>query len=270
MTSQPLEQRVRLVRVLLGSFFDYLPQPQTSSGLVARASVSGPAPGKRVPCTYCRRSGRVPLRSGSRFCPVCQGSGWRVRRRLNPSHPEYEPPWDEYIREPIEEEQVQHPHAMTRDQLELALARLEDEGDVPDRFGWERERERYDRRGSYVELALALDRLADEWPQGHLHIRRLYLRGLSFTPSTATQFITDVAEEWLAREMRGEIRVPRWLLEETATYRQETVYELAAKGMSAGAIARRLRLPKLKVQRMLRSVTVVAEVLTGASPRGRT
>lgn len=270
MASQPVEERVQLVRILLSSFFDYLPSPVTSSGLIARSSPSGPAPGKRVPCGHCRRSGRVRLRAGgSRFCPVCDGSGWRVRRRLSPSHPEYEQPWDEYTREPVTEETVQHPQAMTRYQLDRALDQLE-EYERGERFGWEREREVYERRGSYVELALALDQLALSWPPGYVQVRRQYLRGLGFEPSATSQLLCDAGEEWLAREMRGRIRVPRWLSEEVAESRQATVFELRDQGLTPGQIARRLRIPKLKVQRLLRSVTVTAQVLTGASGKART
>jgi len=258
--AQLIEERIANVRILLSSFYDYLPAPVTSSGLIARASVSGPAPGKRVPCGYCRRSGRIRLRSGSRFCPVCGGSGWRARRGpRDPAHPQYEAPWDEYVREPVEAEEDQHPHAMTRHQLDRALERLETY-ERGERFGWERERQVYERRGSYAELGLALDRLAEQWPPGHLHIRRVYLRSLSFEPSPATSLLTDAAEEWLAREMRGEIRVPIWLIEETADKRQETIQELSEQGMTAGQIARRLRIPKLKVQRTLRAAAPSASV----------
>jgi hypothetical protein len=267
---QPTEQRIANVRILLTSFYDYLPAPVTSSGLVTRAASSGPAPGKRVPCTYCRRTGRVRQKnSKSRFCPVCDGSGWRPRRRLKPSHPSYEQPWDEYTREPVEEEQVQHPHAMTRYQLDRALERLESY-ERGERFGWEREREVYQRRGSYGELALALDRLSRQWHVGYLQIRRTYLRGLSFEPSPLTSELTEIAEEWLAREMRGKIRVPVWLAEQVAGQREATVQELHEQGLAAGTIAKRLRIPKLKVQRMLRSFTLSTEVVTGASGKART
>lgn len=259
MARQMLDQRIANVRILLSSFFDYLPTPQTSSGLIARASASGPAPGKRVPCGHCRRTGRIRERVGSRYCPICDGSGWRVRRRLNPSHPQYEQPWDEYTRQPVEAEEDQHPHAMDRYQLDRALDQLEifERGE---RFGWERERQVYERRGSYVELGLVLDRLAERWPSGYLQIRRVYLRGLSFEPSMATSLLADAAEEWLAREMRGEIRVPIWLIEQAAQTREATIQELTEQGLSAGQIARRLRIPKLKVQRQLRAAGAAVTV----------
>lgn len=267
--AQPVEQRVQLVQVLLVSFFDYLPDPPTSTGLISRSALPGPAPGKRVPCGYCRRNGRVRLRRGSRICPVCEGAGWRIRRKLNPSHPEYEQAYDEYTGEPVEADETQHPHAMTRSQLDRALERLES-WEQGERFGWERERKLYERQGSYLQLGIALDRLQDRWPPGHQAIRRHYWRGILIEPSETTQRLTGIAEEWLAREMRGEIRVPIWLVEEEADRKRETVASLAAQGLSAGQIARRLRMPKLKVQRTLRSFTLTAEVVTGASPRGRT
>jgi hypothetical protein len=258
---QSTEQRIANVRILLSSFFDYLPTPVTSSGLIARASLSGPAPGKRVPCGHCRRTGRIRLvRSGTRPCPVCDGAGWRVRRgSRNPSHSTYEQPWDEYTRQPVEAEEDQHPHSMTRHQLDRALEQLETY-ERGERFGWERERQVYERRGSYAELALALDRLAEQWPPGYLQIKRQYLRGLYFEPSAMSRLFCEVAEEWLAREMRGEIRVPVWLQEQVAASRELTIQELAEQGMTAGQIARRLRIPKLKVQRTLRAAAPSATV----------
>jgi hypothetical protein len=147
---------------------------------------------------------------------------------------------------------------MTRSQLDRALDQLE-EYERGERFGWERERQVYERRGSYVELGRALGLLAEQWPAGHLQVRRFYLRGLQFQPSLFDRQVCDIAEEWLAREMRGEIRVPVWLSEQVTEHRQLSVVELSAEGHTPGQIARRLRIPKIRVQRLLRSVTLTAQ-----------
>jgi hypothetical protein len=258
MRAQPIEQRVQLVRILLASMLDYLPAPLTASGLIARTAPPGPAPGKRVPCGYCRQTGRVRVIRGSRICPVCEGFGWRTRRgpRDKPTHPDYEDPWDEYTEQPVAEA-VQHPPAMSSFLVDRILERLEREQAVRDgdasseRYGWERERVAYDRKGSYNELRRALKLLHRKWPTGYLQVRRVYLRGLTFEQSESDWFYLQAAEEWLARTMRGPIRVPAWLREQSAEIRQRSVAELAAEGLTAGQIARILRLPKQKVRRLL-------------------
>jgi DNA-binding CsgD family transcriptional regulator len=79
----------------------------------------------------------------------------------------------------------------------------------------------------------------------------VYLRGLAFEQSESDWFYLQAAEEWLARTMRGPIRVPAWLQEYSTEARQRSVGELAAEGLTAGQIARILRLPKQKVRRLL-------------------
>jgi hypothetical protein len=258
MRAQPIEQRVQLVRILLASLLDYLPAPLTASGLIARTAPPGPAPGRRVPCDYCRRAGRVRVVRGSRICPVCDGSGWRTRRgpRDKPTHPAYEEPWDEYTEQPVAGA-AQHPPAMSSHLIDRTLERIEraqalrEGDDSSERFGWERERIVYDRKGSYNELRRALRVLHRKWPPGYLQVRRVYLRGLAFEETNDDRLYLQAAEEWLARLMRGPIRVPPWLQEHSTETRQRSVDELAAEGLAAGQIARVLRLPKQKVRRLL-------------------
>jgi hypothetical protein len=259
MRAQPIEERVQLVRILLASLLDYLPTPLTASGLIRRSVPSGPAPGKRVPCDYCRRVGRVRVIRGYRACPVCEGSGWRTRRgpRDKPTHPGYEEPWDEYTEQPVAEA-VQHPPAMTSYLVDRTLERIEreqslrDGDDSSERYGWERERIAFDRRGSYNELRRALKLLHRKWPPGYLQVRRTYLRGLAFEQTNDDRLYLQAAEEWLARVMRGPIRVPPWLQERSTERRQRSVSELVAEGLTAGQIAKVLRVPKQKVRRLLR------------------
>jgi len=195
---------------------------------------------------------------GSRICPVCDGYGWRPRRGPThlPSHPDYEQPWDEYVEAPVADAE-QHPHAMDEHVRERLIEQLDRdrqarEGDIStERYSWERERQTYDRKGSYPELRRSLDRLFRFWPMGYLQVRRTYLRGLGVELTPSDRLILEAAEEWIAREMRGPIRVPPWLEEHTGMVRQKSVAELARVGLSAGQIARALRIPKQKVKRLL-------------------
>jgi hypothetical protein len=160
------------------------------------------------------------------------------------------------IEEPVAEAD-QHPASMDshlRDRMIESLDhdRALREGEDPEeRFGWERERSVYDARGSYAELRYALARMRGQWPPGHRQIARVYFWGLQFQLTFEDQFLLDAAEEWIARSMRGPVRVPPWLAENHTIKRERTVESLASEGMSAGQIARALRIPKQKVKRLL-------------------
>jgi hypothetical protein len=279
--AQPIEERVQAVQLLLASLLDYLPTPVTSSGLIARSSLPGPAPGKRVPCGHCRRSGRIHSIKKSRICPVCEGHGWRARRRLNPSHPLYEQPYDEYTGLPVQADETQHPSAMSDRQLGAALEQLEYAHELRlghsegERYGWERERIAHDRQGSYRELRRSLGLLHRRWPVGYQQVHRVHFRGLSMLWNKIDRLLLDAAEEWVAREMRGPVRVPPWLQERRAADRQKTIQELTKEGLSAGQIARVLRIPKAKVKRLLAGTgssrySPGEQTLPGESERVRT
>lgn len=245
MARQTVDERITAVRILLPSLYDYLPQPVTSSGLIARSSKPGVAPGRRVPCDYCHRRGRILTRQGRRYCPVCDGDGWRTRRKG-------EDPWDEYTRAEVKDVDAQNPHAMDTGVLTITLDRL-NRDPSEDRYGWETSRLIHERKGSYDELRRALRLLEALWPSGAHQLRRRYFRGLSVALTASDLVLCDCAEEWLAREMRGPVRVPPWLCESAANGRRKTVQELHQEGLRPGEIARRLGMPKLKVQRMLRA-----------------
>ena len=269
MARQSTDERIHAVRILLTTLNDYLPVPSTSSGLISQSSLPGPAPGKRVPCGYCRRTGKVSTRAGRRHCPVCTGSGWRRRRGpSNPSHPRYEEPWDEYTAQPVTEQTSQRVSSMSARELDVQLEILARMAAVRagvvdhERYGWERERILHDRKGSYSELRRALRSLEQRWPAGHLELRRRYFLGVTVRLSAFEQLLADAGEEWLARTMRGPIRVPPWLAEQSAKRKARSVKELAAEGMTAGEIARELRVPKGTVQRQLRATSLSDRVAT--------
>ena len=285
MARQTVEEKIKAVQLLLTSLHDYLPDPPTSTGLIARAALPGPAPGKRVPCGYCRRTGQLVYRNRSqRTCPVCEGTGWRKRKgSRNPSHPAYEQPWDEYTCQPVQAEETQHPHAMSERELAVSLERLDFEravrdGDVQgERYGWERERSSHERQGSYKELRRAMVSLHVQWPVGHAQIQRVHIRGLAVAWSGDDLLVLAAAEEWLAREMRGAVRVPPWLIEREADKKQKNVADLAREGYSPGQIGRLLRLPKAKVKRILATLELPGyspgehlSLLPGESERVRT
>jgi len=240
---QSLPDRVNAVRLLLESLNDYLPDPPTSSGIIARSSLPGPAPGRRVPCTYCRKTGYVRDRTRTRYCPVCLGTCWRTKERNDES-------WDEYTGERVADESEHKPEPMTLRQIEHELERIT-RTVTEERFGWERERRSYERQGSYQELRRALTRLEFAWTTGHLLIYRRYFRNVEVDLADSDAVLLGAAEEWVARDMRGAVRVPQWMARNGHAAKRKGIAELAADGLTPGQIARRLRLPKAKVRRVL-------------------
>jgi hypothetical protein len=211
-----------------------------------------------------------------RICPLCDGLGWRPRRGpSNPSHPRYEEPYDEYTGEPIKESASPNPEPtplrMLDRQLETLarLAALRAGETSSERYGWERERIVYDRKGSYQELRRALKKLEKVWPAGYAEIRRRYFLGVDVLLGPLERTYLEAAEEWIARDMRGPIRVPPWLADHDSQRRQRSVKELAAEGLTAGEIARVLRMPKRSVQKQLRA-TLASDasvtILTASAP----
>lgn len=184
--------------------------------------------------------------------------GWRGRRgaQLPASHPDYEQPWDEYLETPVEDAS-QNPGSMPSHLIDAALERIDHDralregDDSSERFGWERERSLYDRQGSYAELRHAIARMRVLWPSGHRQVQRVYFWGAQIQLSFDDGHLLDISEEWLARSMRGPVRVPPWLQEQQAERKERSVSELADDGMSAGEIAKALRIPKQKVRRLL-------------------
>ena len=213
----------------------------------------GPAPSSRRPCDDCRRTGRTTLG----LCLVCNGTGLR-RATLREQRTDG---WDEYVEAPIAEAVVPqlsagHDPASEYRRLSASIARIQrtlDQKagrDVVLPFQWEMERARYEREGSYAELRRALSVLHDRSPHVYAVIRRVYTIRL-VDLSSRDRLMEEMGVQFLAREMT-DIRVPPWLEQADQERRNDTIESLAARGMTAGAIARRLKLPKDKVRRVLR------------------
>src|SRR5262245_1880353 len=223
-----LAQRVSHVRLLLVTLNDPYPTPRS-----ALRPDAGPAASRYVPCETCKRRGWVRQRAGMTLCLICDGRGWRYRERDDT-------PWDAYVGLPVDEA-VQLP-------VEPSGVRLEADGE--ERYGWERQRESYDRHGSYQELRRALGRLEIRRPR-RAHLVRVVLvehEPRAVTPRDVREI--DLGVVGLALDMRR-VRVPRWLLEERAEDRRASIAALAAEGLRAGEIARKLGIPKRVVRRRL-------------------
>ena len=231
-----LQEKIRRVRVLLATKDDYLPQPRG----VELASAPGPAPGRRVPCGACRRTGKVVVGRGPtkrlRRCLGCDGTGWR-RRRAG------ELGYDEYLdREgpPKPLSSLSGPsRAMDAREVDHELARLHAdalrrEGVVShERYGWERGREVRDVAGSYRELERAQQQVARAYP---------------LVPRGSGRWL-----ELVTLSMRGTIRVPRWAEEELADERRATILALLRSEWSPRQIGKALGMSKEKVMRIAKA-----------------
>ena len=108
-----------------------------------------------------------------------------------------------------------------------------------ERFAWERARTMYYRQGSYAQLEKCLARLRQASPQVAAAV--LTRRPLQ---------LEAVGVLFLAQTM-ATVRVPSFLVFERSVRQAPTVTSLHEEGMTPGQIAKRLRIPKGKVRRML-------------------
>jgi len=252
--------RTERIRALLRSRYDYLPSPTISTGLIVRDSGVGPAAGKRVPCDLCLRSGyvvrRIERRHVRQFCPLCEGSGWRRRRKDDEE-------WDEYLEKPLRRAgRPVEPFRLADDirRLSAQIERLEAEEMTRrglydgERFGWEAEKRRMERAGSYKALEAALTQLRVEWPSAYWTLYVVYWRGLEVKLSLRHRDLESRAIEWLDKLMPQEIRVPGWLLAPEVPGGRKRVADLYAEGMSPGKIAFALGQSRKSVKRQLKKL----------------
>lgn len=226
-----LADRVQRVRLLLVTLNDPYPTPRG-----ALEPDSGPAASRYVPCETCRSRGEVRTRGGWSLCLVCDGEGWKRR--------EDEPAWDAYVELPLVE-------AVALPAVTVVRAAPPPEVEAQT-YGWERARRAYDRHGSYRQLRLQLDWLALVDARRHRLVRSVLVdqEPRVLTPVMQTQL--DLGVVMIARRMPT-VKVPPWLIERTAAEEQrETIAELAASGMSAAVIARRLGISKESARRKLK------------------
>lgn len=224
-----LAERVQRVRLLLETLNDPYPTPR---GLLVPDS--GPAPSAYVPCETCRSSGEVRVRGGWNLCLICDGIGWKRR--------EGEPAWDAYLGLSIAE-------AMELP-VEIAARAPAPAGD--ESFVWERLRRRYDRHGSYQELRRQLDRLSLTRPRRYWLVRAVLVEHETRRLEPGARLELDLGVLEITMRMRT-VKVPGWLIERTeAENRRESVGELAASGLGAGEIAKRLGMSKRVVLRKLK------------------
>lgn len=242
-------ERERKVRLLLETMDDYLPGPST----IKSQDLPGPAPSTRRPCDDCKGTGRTTRG----LCLVCDGAG----RRRATLREQRQDGWDEYVEAPVAEAVVPQlsagvDRAAEIRRLDSSIARIQRTLDAKDgkmveeAFPWEAARAAYERAGSYAELRRCLAELRLKAPDVYAAIRRLYTLALS-PPTRHEKALEAVGVSFLAQAMRH-VNVPPWIEQEAGESRNETIETLAAEGMTAGQIGRRLRIPKEKVRQVLR------------------
>jgi len=230
-----LAQRVERVRLLLATLNDPYPTPRG-----ALVSDPGPSPSRYVPCETCRTSGWARKRGGWVLCLACDGDGWRRRARD-------EPAWDAYVQLPIEVA-VSLPRAAPRPPVDPEV--------FEHQFTWERLREAYDRSGSYAELRRWLDWLSIENPRRYRLVRGVLVEQNLEPMGAHVEHELQLGVVMIALRMRT-VRVPKWVVERAqAAERREGIEELAAAGMAAGEIAKRVGMSKRAVRRKLARIAV--------------
>jgi DNA-directed RNA polymerase specialized sigma24 family protein len=125
-------------------------------------------------------------------------------------------------------------------------------GTVDDAYPWERARASYDRHGSYKEVRIRLDQLADAHRRRHrlVVVALVDKEPVTLSPEDDTQ--TTLGVTWIALRMRS-IRVPGWIMERSAAAeRRDSIEALISDGYSAGEIARRTGMSKEAVRRRIK------------------
>jgi hypothetical protein len=226
-----LAERVVRVRLLLETLNDPYPTPRG-----ALVSDPGPAPSRYVPCETCKRRGELRMRGGWALCLVCDGRGWKRR--------EDEPAWDAYVELPLVEAAALPREPATKLQLPEQIRE--------ETYGWERLRQTYDRHGSYKAIRVQLDWLSLVAPLRFRLVRTVLVDHEPRHLDIGMRVQLDLGVVMIARRI-PHVRVPPWLIEESAAARRrDTIEALAADGFTAGQIARRLGVTKETVRRKLK------------------
>jgi hypothetical protein len=254
-----LAERVMRVRLLLETLEDPYPRPHGSLRPLA-----GPAASRYVPCETCQGKGWLVHRDRTQtLCLGCDGAGERY-------HEWGEPYWDAYIKAPlIDAAQLPREPPRGPSETQLEQERLEAEGKLERlSYAWERLREAYDRNGHYPLLRVQLRRLGRERPARARLVQVVLVEGQPRVLSRRDQRDLDLGVVAIALWMPAKVKVPPWLLERAAVERRQTIEELAALGLGAGAIARRLAIPKRVVARRLWQMQRVVSGRAGVPDSG--
>lgn len=225
-----LDERIRRVRALLETRFDYLPGARSTMP----ATSSGPADqSKYVPCETCRGRGRVIYRRGrrrlDRICMACDGTGDRLRRKDDPAY-------DSYVGRP----RTGPVRSMTANEYDDEISRLRELADTRagktghERYGYERARAARDVAGSYLELDQAVAVIQRRQP--------------------GTKLGSWEALYFLQAMMGPTIRLPGALHAALAEERKEVILQLGRLGWSAGEIGRALGISRDRIRQVLKVV----------------
>lgn len=295
--------RVRATWLLAESFLDYLPQARQPSSTLG--TLPGLTESRLVPCTACAARGRVyaagrpcavcpPLtnakgerkpsfgvRHGCKPCLVCDGLGWRRRRKSDPETDAYAstpvPPAEKA--EDVSLGAIRGALQAQRERPEIGFASLAratravEAAERPDseRFGWEIAWERMCRLGSYAELRVALELLRTSEPDRYSIVWQKVCLGQPIELSERRQTFLNESMGVLASFMPERIRVPRYLREEVAAKarkqslwqgkspahkrerreRDEEIRRRRAEGEPIGHLQRSFALSRMQIHRII-------------------
>lgn len=203
--------RLDRVRILLDTRNDYLRSPRSC----LPETEPGPAASSWIKCPDCRGTGRRKRGLiGSHVCPSCDGRGERKRRKGDPEY-------DGYLGTVLGD-------ASVRLSEPRRAARSVSEGDSL-REPWERLREARDAAGSYREL----ERVLSLAPDGYRWIiTARYDHGLDVPERYETEAVA-----WIAKTMRGPIKVPARYHKMLMAERRRLVRSLLSSGLEIHQVA---------------------------------
>lgn len=244
-------ERMRKIRVLLASRFDYLDTVRIAH---MEGAVDGPAASRKVPCLFCKQTGRIGLFA----CARCGGSGMRPARKADVVAGNA---WDEYVEAPLAEARTPLRRITGTIDLRADIARIDHElrklkvdeyaraGIVADEERWVVRQSRLEREGSYAELRRALDRLERLCPRLRWALRIVYESQLAVELPFNIDVLESLAVAFLCLHMRGQVRIPHAYEEEHAAEKRRSIDELLDEGWKPSRIARVLGVTEKAVKR---------------------
>lgn len=237
-------ERMRRVRILLATRFDYVDRATQAIRIAQTDAVDGPAESRYVPCE-CHQT--------IANCGNCGGKGLR-RKRVGDEG------WDEYVEAPLRDARAPRLSSGTLDlradiaRLDAELAKLkrdelarQDLIAKHDDEAWVRAFDSQARQGSYRELGRALARLEDVCPRLRWAVKVVYESQLEIDAPRALA-LEPLAVTYLSKTMRGSVRIPKVYEEEAAEDRRRSIEELLALGWKTSRVARTLGVSAQKVK----------------------